>query len=390
MEPLSIGTSPRRAKKSLTATWVGILAVAALLVLFLALFGFTTGATSPGSAEGVTLFVVGDWGREGTLNQTNVAELMSKVALGMGKKPDAVISTGDNMYGDLFAPLFPSIQFGVSSALRTIIAATYSVTPCFRYPNGLNATDDPLFDRSFVDVYSGKGLSGVPWYAVLGNHDYGDGFWTLCENDRNTDDCDRGPQHQLGDSLHRRDTRWNLPDRNYVKSFGGGLLDVFFIDTNPWIDEYRNTEWSPWNKNILLAEDWRESLSTLDQRLSESKALVKIVVGHHPTRSNGDHGPNVELVEHLEPVLNEHRVQIYFSGHDHNLEHLKTGDMGFHQVVSGAGSDCTRGFHGTDSSVFQYPWSGFVAATVHGDGTVDVQFFTVEKGSKEFVYTFSI
>ena len=322
--------------------------LAAVAIVIFALWGLYSpvargnGATS----ESVTFLVVGDWGREGTLNQTTVAELMSEVAKGLADPPLAVFSTGDNVY-----------------------------------PNGLNSSDDSLFERAFMNVYRGPGLAGVPWFAVLGNHDYGDGFWTLCENDDDHANCDRGPRHQLGDSLRRRDERWNMPAPNYVQSFGDGLLDVFFLDTNPWIEEYRDTKWSPWNVNILQAEDWRESLNTLDRRLAESEALVKIVVGHHPIRSNGDHGHNLDLVQNLEPLLNNHGVRVYFSGHDHDLEHLKTEDMGFHQVVSGAGSDCTRGFHGTDSSVFQYPWSGFVSATVRHDATVHVQFFTAQNGS---------
>jgi tartrate-resistant acid phosphatase type 5 len=144
-----------------------------------------------------------------------------------------------------------------------------------------------------------------------------------------------------------------------------------------------------------MAEDWRETLSALERRLSESDAPVKLVVGHHPTRSNGDHGPNLDLVEHLEPVLNSHGVSAYFSGHDHDLEHLKTDDMNFHQVVSGGGSDCTRGFHATDSSVWQYPWSGFAAVTVEKNtenaekaASVTVRFYTVKDGGGKPAYEF--
>jgi tartrate-resistant acid phosphatase type 5 len=356
MEPLAVSSSPHRRKASTNRTLL-LLSVffAVFLVLVLAIALRSTIQT--GTADSVTFFVVGDWGREGTRNQTNVAALMSKVSTSLAVPPVAVISTGDNMY-----------------------------------PNGLNSSDDPLFDASFRDVYNGKGLDNVPWYAVLGNHDYGDGFWTLCENDQNTTDCDRGPQHQLGDNLHRRDARWNMPDRSYVKSFGGGIVDIFFVDTNPMISEYRNSELSPWNKHILEAGDWRESLDELNHRLSASGAQVKLVVGHHPTRSNGDHGPNVDLVEHLEPVLNANGVAAYFSGHDHDLEHLKAEDMRFHQVVSGAGSDCTRGFHGTESSVFQYAWSGFTMVTVDGGSTpkVAVRFYTVEHGGEKPAHEFVV
>jgi len=113
MEPLSIGTSPRRSKKYPKAAWGALFAVAALVVVlffFLALVGIP----ATGSAESVTFLVLGDWGREGTRNQTNVAVLMSKVALGLDRKPDAVISCGDNMYGELF----PMVSWSVLPCAR--------------------------------------------------------------------------------------------------------------------------------------------------------------------------------------------------------------------------------------------------------------------------------
>ena len=151
MEPLGIlGPQRNRASSVKSSTKRTALVVGVSAVVFVALIALLSIVLVPSSAtaDSVTLFVVGDWGREGTANQTSVAALMSQVATQLAVPPVAVISTGDNFY-----------------------------------PNGLNSTDDPLFDRSFRSVYNGKGINSLPWYAVLGNHDYGDGFWTLCEND---------------------------------------------------------------------------------------------------------------------------------------------------------------------------------------------------------------
>ena len=38
------------------------------------------------------------------------------------------------------------------------------------YRRGLSSTADPLFDSSFINVYTQADLQGVPWHAVLGNH----------------------------------------------------------------------------------------------------------------------------------------------------------------------------------------------------------------------------
>jgi hypothetical protein len=60
-------------------------------------------------------------------------------SLGSGcYKPSFVISTGDNFYS-----------------------------------HGLKGPDDPYFKQTFSDMYSAPSLQ-VPWYAVLGNHDYGE------------------------------------------------------------------------------------------------------------------------------------------------------------------------------------------------------------------------
>jgi tartrate-resistant acid phosphatase type 5 len=41
------------------------------------------------------------------------------------------------------------------------------------YSHGLKGPHDPYFKQTFSDMYSAPSLQ-VPWYAVLGNHDYGE------------------------------------------------------------------------------------------------------------------------------------------------------------------------------------------------------------------------
>jgi acid phosphatase len=90
----------------------------------------------PASARSASasFLVVGDWGREGTSKQREVATAMGRRAEEMATR--FVVTTGDNFYED-----------GVMSAT------------------------DPLWRTSFEDVYTAPSLHR-PWYGVLGNHDY--------------------------------------------------------------------------------------------------------------------------------------------------------------------------------------------------------------------------
>ena len=74
------------------------------------------------------------------------------------------------------------------------------------------------------------------------------------------------------------------------------------------------------------------------------------------------HGDTPELRRLLEPLFRKYGVHLYFSGHDHNLQHLKP--TGFtHYVVSGGGAGGRRvGTH--DDSLFARGTGGFVSAAL--------------------------
>ena len=309
-----------------------LFSIGSLLVAFAGIAG-----VSAKSTHELSFFVLGDWGRQGTWNQSQVALLMGRKAAHL--HPRFVISTGDNMY-----------------------------------PNGLNSTSDPLFFQSFSSVYSAKGLQ-VPWHTVLGNHGYGDGF-EYCQNDASSP-CARGPLHLLSADLTARDWRWHC-ERSYTEVYLGGLVEFFFVDTSPFILDYRNKSWAKYNGGIL-EQSWELQLKEVEARLASSSAVWKIMVGHHPPRSNGAHGNNTEIMQHLEPLMVRYEVAAYFAGHDHNLEHLQLKENGLNIFVSGGGSDCDRGFDTDIDSKYQYPNQGFAAATVSSK-ELKVSYYTLDSG----------
>jgi len=223
--------------------------------------------------------VVGDWGRKGRDHQRDVAAQMAQVA--GWRRGRFVISAGDNFYEE-----------------------------------GVTSTEDPHWQTSFENVYAASPLQ-VPWYCILGNHDY-----------------HGRPQAQL--DYAERHPRWRMPARYYTVAEDlaeGQAVRFYFIDTSPLITEYRD---QPKMATEIRGQDSEAQLRWLDQTLEHSDEAWKIVVGHHPVYSGGEHGTQAELVERLLPLLRKHNVPVYVNGHDHDLQHLERDGM--HFFNTGAGS----------------------------------------------------
>ena len=62
--------------------------------------------------------------------------------------------------------------------------------------------------------------------------------------------------------------------------------------------------------------------------------------------------------------MQEHKVQVYFNGHDHDLQHLKAGDL--NMFCSGAGST-VRATGVIKETQYAKSQPGFVAVALGGD-----------------------
>jgi tartrate-resistant acid phosphatase type 5 len=274
--------------------------LAAVLVLASVLVAQLSRSQNPVDLP-LTFLALGDWGRGGAFHQQDLADQMAAYAL---KTPIRfVVSTGDNF-----------LEYGVKSA------------------------SDPLWKRSFESVYSAQSLM-VPWYVVPGNHDY------------------RGSveaEIQYG----KTSPRWRMPDRYYTVSEPIGhtsTLQLFFLDTSPFVGSYR----SPVSITKVAGQDPKVQLAWLDKELSASTAAWKIVVGHHPVYSAGEHGNTAELIRDVEPLLEKYHVQAYLNGHDHDLQHLRDGPVNY--FTSGAGSKTNKGGHDLRTLFSRGNTSGFMA-----------------------------
>jgi hypothetical protein len=209
------------------------------------------------------------------------------------------------------------------------------------YEEGAESPADPRWKTQWEELY---GPLGLRFYATLGNHD-----WKLADS----------PAAEILYSL--KSASWNLPSPYYA--FRAGNVQFFAVDTN----------------DVSAAQ-----LAWLDGELSKSNAVWKLVYGHHPIYSAGQHGDTVRLVEALLPVLRG-RADLYFCGHDHDMQHLRP-DGGVHFFVAGSGGAHQRPMHPHPRTIFaKTDQHGF--ATIEADSTSLTVRFIADDGSELYSYT---
>lgn len=177
------------------------------------------------------------------------------------------------------------------------------------YPAGVRSADDPQWGPCFDQPY---GRLGIKFYATLGDHDY-----------RTKD----GPRSEIEHS--RKNPLWQMPDTYYT--FTVGPVRFFALDTALDISEADN--------GSEALKYWEKEREWLDHELdTKTGATWTVVYGHKPIYSTGWHGPTPYLVRTLLPVLTRaNRVDLFLSGHDHDLEHLRINNSKLELYVCGGG-----------------------------------------------------
>lgn len=314
------------------------IAVISLLLCFFLSYGQLV---TKQAEESLNFLVVGDWGRKGLYNQSQVAYQMGRIGEDLDVK--FIISTGDNFYED-----------------------------------GLTGVEDPAFSESFSQIYTAKSLQ-KPWYAVLGNHDYrGDALAQLNPVLKDIDNrwhCER--------SFTLKYNLCTLPFASASEMECPSAAELFFVDTTPFVDKYwvlPNEDTYDWRGVIPRDAYLRRQLQDLAMGLKISNATWKIVIGHHPVRSVGEHGDTSELVQQMLPILKEYNADLYINGHDHCLEHIKNLTSPIQFLTSGGGSKAYRGIKkDADMNGVQmfYNGQGFMSIEIT-QTTLHAMFYDIE------------
>ena len=220
---------------------------------------------------------IGDWG-EGSKSQHQVAGAMGKWCA--AHTCDFIISTGDNFY------------------------------PC-----GVKSVDDDYFNSRWRDVYNQSKIAGLTWYMCAGNHDHD----KYCKGE--------GYDVRYQVEYFQKNPRWYFPALYYsfTKNVGTSKIKFVSIDTesirsgeNDCVDDFLNRE------------------------LNDPHVNWKVVFGHHPFFSAGGKDKtsrkDTKFRDKILPILQNHNVDIYLSGHDHNLQHWQNAStLDIDHIVTGAG-----------------------------------------------------
>lgn len=237
-------------------------------------------ATTRFNDDGLDLLAIGDFGT-GKANQVAVAKQMAAFAQKLDKPLTSVLALGDNFYGKL---------------------------------------ETERFGRHFEEMYSKEHLN-CPFYACLGNHDYGPLY-----------DSGQGrmkAQIQLDYAAQNPTSRWKMPNRWYAVELPNSerpLVKIIFLDGNMSISG-------------LTPQEKLEQRKFLKAELQkETRAPWRWVVSHFPlfteTTKRAD---NERLITEWAGDFEAGNISFYLAGHDHNLQHLRVEGYKTSFIITGAG-----------------------------------------------------
>jgi hypothetical protein len=196
----------------------------------------------------------------------------------------------------------------------------------------LRGVDDPQWRTLFEDMYDKDALD-FPFFAALGNHDYEGGKDVI-----ELEYAGQNPQ-----------SRFKMPSRWYRIDFPKKepLVTVFMLDSC---------------RDLLRRELWHAQNQWLRDQLQRRESLGKWVIcaAHHPMFSNGDHGDIGALQKTWGAVMEEHGVDFYVCGHDHDLQHLQIPKWEMSFILAGGGGAGVRPMRNDRRGPFSRSVYGFV------------------------------
>jgi len=221
--------------------------------------------------ETLRFFAFGDFGN-GSIDQLKVAAAMAKRC--QEQKDNGLMMHGLLLLGDNFLP------------------------------HGVNSTSDGAWSTKLLDVYGGPCLGQLPFYPVLGNHDY-----------------QGSPRVEIEKTAEL--PRWHMPHRFYSVTFGRMLRLIAFDSTFP----------------DVCGVDTLCSIDFLKDQLYNGDIKWRIVFAHHPivTFSEKYGRKYFNFYRYFMTRILCDYADAYLAGHSHMLEYHRISECMTSFAVSGGG-----------------------------------------------------
>jgi len=282
-------------------------------------------------------------------------------------------------------------------------------------------------ERMITQLDRFKGYKGEK-YMIPGNHDWAQG---IPGGLRSVIRQEVFVEEYLHDSTAVSGGNFFVPDEGCPGPYEVYLQeDVVMIALNSqwWLQE----EERPYGaNNYCNVADEEEVLTQLEDIISRNSGKHIMVVGHHPIYSNGVHGGNFQLLDHIFPltliepwlvlplpiigsiypwarkyggisqdiahpkyqayaqglmnIFQRYPNVVYAAGHEHNIQHFKTGNV--NTIVSGSGCKTQHMKEGGGDALFGHEAKGYAKVNYYDNGEAWVEFWEpVGDGTKGEVF----
>lgn len=276
------------------------------------------------------------------------------------------------------------------------------------YPDGLpNAKNKKYAEalrRLKVQTDAGKGFEGQNIF-IPGNHDWYSGLEGLKRQEKFV-------EKELGKDAFLPENGCPLERINIGKD-----IVLIIVDSQWYITNWNN--FSEINDNCDI-KSRAKFIEELEGEIKKARGKTTIVAIHHPIFTNGSHGGQYSFRHHMRPVpvlgsvalllrktgglspadienpryhelrkhiitiAQENKKVIFVSGHDHNLQYLRSDNLP--QIVSGGGSKVNTA-RLSQGGEYVHGTGGYAILRVYKDGSSHVEFIAVNKFEKRISYS---